>query len=241
MYANLGRHKLPTVTTAVAGFIFNLTNLDFEGEIKIALFITQGLNVNLGEALQFLREYDREASLVCNRVMTAQWNFATNITDSNRRKMVYIVKKKQFFVSIFLACLTWQYFFHLYDQLEEQTVKLKFERASWRKTVSFAWNRVADPLARRQLKMIAVKGRNSLTDDKFNEVSVWKYRFFIRLNNRHLYNHILPQMHHLIMEMKELYNRVRLCPYRKIGATCDLTFDAGKLTLIHREYITNKK
>jgi hypothetical protein len=55
-------------------------------------------------------------------------------------------------------------------QLEEQTVKLKFERASWRKTVSFAWNRIADPLARRQLRMIAVKGRNSLTDDKFNEV-----------------------------------------------------------------------
>ena len=48
----------------------------------------QGLNVNLGEALQFLREYDREGAVMCNRVMTAQWNFATNITDANRRKMV---------------------------------------------------------------------------------------------------------------------------------------------------------
>jgi peptidyl-dipeptidase A len=44
--------------------------------------------MNLGEALQFLREYDREGSIVCNKVMTAQWNFATNITDFNRRKMV---------------------------------------------------------------------------------------------------------------------------------------------------------
>ncbi|XP_011494543.1 PREDICTED: angiotensin-converting enzyme [Ceratosolen solmsi marchali] len=145
----------------------------------------EGLNMNLGEALQFLREHDREGSTVCNKVMTAQWNFATNITDVNRRKM-----------------------------LEEQTVKLKFERASWRKTVSFAWSRIADPYARRQLKMIAVKGRNSLTDDKFNE------------------------MHHLIMEMKELYNRVKLCPYRKIGAACDLTFetDVAKIMSQSRDY-----
>ena len=28
--------------------------------------------------------------------------------------------------------------------------------------------------------------------------------------------------------MKELYNRVKLCPYRKIGATCDVNFDEGK-------------
>lgn len=39
-------------------------------------------------------------------------------------------------------------------------------------------------------------------------------------------------MHHLIMEMKELYNRARLCPYRKIGAFCDLSYDAGKIRLI---------
>ena len=64
-------------------------------------------------------------------------------------------------------------------KLEEQTVKLKFERASWRKTVSFAWNRIADPLARRQLKMIAVKGRNSLTDDKFNEVRLRKFKIIL--------------------------------------------------------------
>ncbi|XP_023289186.1 angiotensin-converting enzyme-like [Orussus abietinus] len=132
----------------------------------------EGLNVNLGEALQFLREYDREASIMCNRVMTAQWNFATNITDYNRRKM-----------------------------LEEQTFKLKFDRASWRKAVTFAWSRVPDPLTRRQLKMIAVKGRSALTDDKFNEI------------------------HHLIVEMKELYMRTRLCPYKKMGSQCDLSLD----------------
>ncbi|XP_063977804.1 angiotensin-converting enzyme-like [Diachasmimorpha longicaudata] len=133
---------------------------------------TEGLNINLGEALQFLREYDREASSVCTRTMMTQWNFATNITDYNRRKM-----------------------------LEEQTLKLKFERSSWKKAVSFAWSRIPDPLARRQLKMIAVKGRNSLTEDKFNEI------------------------HHLIVEMKESYTRARLCPYKKMGTACDLDMD----------------
>lgn len=54
--------------------------------------------------------------------------------------------------------------------MDEQILKLKFERASWRKAITFAWSRIADPLARRELKMIATKSRGSLTDDKFNEV-----------------------------------------------------------------------
>lgn len=54
--------------------------------------------------------------------------------------------------------------------MDEQTLKLKFERASWRKAITFAWSRIPDPLARRELKMIVTKGRNSLSDDKFNEV-----------------------------------------------------------------------
>ncbi|XP_066588650.1 angiotensin-converting enzyme-like [Prorops nasuta] len=132
----------------------------------------EGLNMNLGEALQFLREYDREASTMCSRAMNAQWNYATNVTDHNRRKM-----------------------------LDEQTLKLKFDRASWRKAVSFAWSRIPDPLARRQLKMLAVRGRSSLTDDKFNEV------------------------YHLISEMREIYTRTRVCPYEKTGVNCDLSYD----------------
>ncbi|KAF3425537.1 hypothetical protein E2986_08218 [Frieseomelitta varia] len=132
----------------------------------------EGMNVNLGEAVQFLREYDSEASAMCTRVMTAQWNFATNVTEENRRRMI-----------------------------EEQTLKLKFDRISWRKAVSFAWSRIGDPFAKRELKMIAVRGRNSLTDDKFNE------------------------LHNLILEMKEIYARTRVCPYRTIGTNCDLSLD----------------
>ncbi|KAI4500405.1 hypothetical protein M0802_004367 [Mischocyttarus mexicanus] len=127
------------------------------------VMLENGLNVDLGEALQFLREYEREASSMCTRVMRSQWNYGTN--------------------------------------LDEQALKLKFERASWRKAVSFAWSRIPDPLARRELKMIAIKGRNALTDDKFNEI------------------------HHLIAEMKEIYGRTRLCPYRNMGSNCNLSID----------------
>ncbi|XP_017788851.1 PREDICTED: angiotensin-converting enzyme-like [Habropoda laboriosa] len=109
---------------------------------------------------------------MCTRVLTSQWNFATNVTEINRRRM-----------------------------LEEQALKLKFDRISWRKAVSFAWSRIGDTFAKKELKMIAIRGRNSLTDDKFNE------------------------LHSIILEMKEIYARTRLCPYRTIGTDCDLTLD----------------
>lgn len=51
-------------------------------------FHFKGLNVNLGDALLFLREYDSAASFMCMRVMMSQWNFATNVTDINHQKMV---------------------------------------------------------------------------------------------------------------------------------------------------------
>ncbi|XP_020279066.1 angiotensin-converting enzyme-like isoform X2 [Pseudomyrmex gracilis] len=132
----------------------------------------EGLNVNLGDALLFLREYEKEALLKCATTTTAQWNFATNVTEANRQKMI-----------------------------DEQTLKLKFDRASWRKVITFAWSRIPDTLARRQLKLIATKGRSSLTDDKFNEI------------------------HRLITEMKELYVKARVCPYKEFDVKCNMSLD----------------
>lgn len=40
------------------------------------------------EATQFLREWENEAVAICNRVTTAQWMYATNITDHNKNQMV---------------------------------------------------------------------------------------------------------------------------------------------------------
>ncbi|MPC84409.1 Angiotensin-converting enzyme [Portunus trituberculatus] len=47
-----------------------------------------GTNTNENEAVSFLRQYDVEASVMCNRFMEASWDFNTNVTDFNRRKMV---------------------------------------------------------------------------------------------------------------------------------------------------------
>lgn len=112
----------------------------------------QGTNNNLGESLQFLREFDREASNMCTRVTTAQWKYATNMTDYNKRRMI-----------------------------EQQTLSEKLERISWRKAITFAWSALPDPQARRQLKLLIIQGRASLNDDKYNEVSsinLVKYYFF---------------------------------------------------------------
>ncbi|XP_049820777.1 angiotensin-converting enzyme-like isoform X2 [Aethina tumida] len=100
-----------------------------------------GSNANLGEALQFLREYDDEASNMCFRVGSAQWTYSTNMTDFNKRKMI-----------------------------DEQTRKAKFDKISWRKAAEFDWTRLPDPMARRQLRMLMSNSRASLSDDKYNEI-----------------------------------------------------------------------
>ncbi|XP_045538628.1 angiotensin-converting enzyme [Papilio machaon] len=104
-------------------------------------YIRMGSNTNAAEAMQFLREYDREASGMCYRVTTAQWKFVTNITEQNRRRMN-----------------------------EELALSSKFERLSWRKAAAFDVTRLVDPQARRQLRKIVQASRASLSDDKFNEL-----------------------------------------------------------------------
>ncbi|KAJ9595075.1 hypothetical protein L9F63_013640, partial [Diploptera punctata] len=101
----------------------------------------EGSNVNLGEALQFLREYDREASGMCFRVTSAQWNYSTNTTDFNRRRMI-----------------------------EDQTLSAKFQRVSWRRATSFSWTRLPDPVVRRQLHMLATEGRSHLSTERSSDL-----------------------------------------------------------------------
>lgn len=188
------------------------------------IFLAKGLNVNLGEALQFLREYDREASSVCSRLTMAQWNFATNITDANRRRMVtsvFLFFKKHFWQSIF-----WQVLSNLRWQLEEQTLKLKFERSSWRKAVTFAWTRIPDPLTRRQLKMIVVRGRNALTDDKFNEV-------------RQFYNSFIFPLKKMTLRPHRKKNNVNKKFNRYIIIMADTSFDRGDEGTLYEDEIVS--
>lgn len=103
--------------------------------------LVQGTNVNLGDALQFLREFDVEASRICFSVGTTQWSYATNITDFNRRRMV-----------------------------EEQTLKAKFDKLTWNRAITFDWTRIPDPMVRRHLKFLVTGNRGSLPDEKYNEI-----------------------------------------------------------------------
>ncbi|ROT76267.1 putative angiotensin-converting enzyme-like [Penaeus vannamei] len=47
----------------------------------------EGTNTDEAQAINFLRQYDVEASVMCNRFMEASWDFNTNVTSVNRRRM----------------------------------------------------------------------------------------------------------------------------------------------------------
>lgn len=79
---------------------------------------------------------------MCFRVNIARWNYATNMSDANKRRMI-----------------------------EEQTHKEKFDKVSWKTAIAFDWNHLPDPMARRHLKLLVTKGRASLPDEKYNEVN----------------------------------------------------------------------
>lgn len=93
-----------------------------------------------GDAAQFLREYDRQAAETCNRLAHAEWKFATNGSDFNRRRMA-----------------------------EQQAVADKFECLSWRRAASFDASRQSDANVRRQLQRIHRQGKCGLGDDKYAE------------------------------------------------------------------------
>uniref|UniRef100_A0A1S4GWX3 Angiotensin-converting enzyme n=1 Tax=Anopheles gambiae TaxID=7165 RepID=A0A1S4GWX3_ANOGA len=102
---------------------------------------TETSNDNLSEAIQFLREYDREAAEMCNRVANAEWRFSTNATEYNKRRM-----------------------------REQQNLASKLECISWRRAVSFDSSRIIDTSIRRQLGRIVQQGRCGLGDTKYAEL-----------------------------------------------------------------------
>ena len=96
---------------------------------------------NLNEAIEFLREFDREAANICNSVATSEWKFTTNSTEYNKRRM-----------------------------REQQNLSSKFECLSWRRASRFDTTKVLDSNIRRQLGRIVQQGRCGLGDDKYLEV-----------------------------------------------------------------------
>jgi peptidyl-dipeptidase A len=118
---------------------------------KILKVITFGLffsfqyksdtNDYLSEAIEFLREFDREASDMCNRVANNEWKYSTNTTEYNKRKM-----------------------------REQQSLAAKFECLSWRRAAAFDSSKILDANIRRQLGRIVQQGRCGLDDRKYQEV-----------------------------------------------------------------------
>lgn len=54
--------------------------------------------------------------------------------------------------------------------IDEQIVKAKFDKLSWKKAVHFDWTRLNDIMARKQIRMLTTNTRAGLPDDKYNEV-----------------------------------------------------------------------
>ncbi|XP_055387063.1 angiotensin-converting enzyme-like [Condylostylus longicornis] len=96
---------------------------------------------NQEEAIQFLHEYDREASEMCNRLASSEWRFETNTTDFNRRRMK-----------------------------EQQSLASKFACISWRKATSINTGFTIDGNIRRQFDRILRQGHCGLGEVKYLEL-----------------------------------------------------------------------
>lgn len=117
---------------------------------------------------QFLMEWEDEASEMCYQATMATWNFITNLTEYNKNKMVKQHPRYSRITSI--ECR----YFNCGNilQMDLQSLNSKFERASWRKSVSMRWNQNLDPVTKRELKLLSLKRHYALTDLQFAEVRI---------------------------------------------------------------------
>ncbi|KAK2720485.1 hypothetical protein QYM36_004387, partial [Artemia franciscana] len=138
----------------------------------------QGNNTDEAAALRFLVDYDKKASVVCNFVMSSQWNYNTNITDVNRQQM----RKRSLSTGEdksknasgnktkdenLRGGMTNPP--HVQDSQEAQLEYAKFQKEVWKLATSFAWKNFRDSSIRRQFKVLSVLGRAALEDDKLSE------------------------------------------------------------------------
>ncbi|KAG7169290.1 Angiotensin-converting enzyme-like 5 [Homarus americanus] len=101
-----------------------------------------GTNTNEVEAINFLRQYDREASIMCNRFMEASWDYNTNLTSFNKRKM-----------------------------LERQMEWSEFHRNKWNEATTFAWKNFTNSPVRRMFSFVTVLGKAALPKEKLQELT----------------------------------------------------------------------
>ncbi|XP_042221531.1 angiotensin-converting enzyme-like isoform X2 [Homarus americanus] len=114
-------------------------------ETRAAIFSSKGVegtNTNEVEAINFLRQYDREASIMCNRFMEASWDYNTNLTSFNKRKM-----------------------------LERQMEWSEFHRNKWNEATTFAWKNFTNSPVRRMFSFVTVLGKAALPKEKLQELT----------------------------------------------------------------------
>jgi PREDICTED: similar to angiotensin I converting enzyme (peptidyl-dipeptidase A) 1 isoform 1 len=65
-----------------------------------------GTNLDEVAAVQFLKTHDKQASEECRKVVEAEWNYATNITEENKNTLVSFYTLTTFEVYIYLCFMT---------------------------------------------------------------------------------------------------------------------------------------
>lgn len=74
------------------------------GTVVLAKRFVSGNNSDEIAAVKFLRLHDRLASEQCNGAVQAEWNYATNITQQNKEKLVSFFFGGNWFVCIKQTC-----------------------------------------------------------------------------------------------------------------------------------------
>ncbi|XP_063230268.1 angiotensin-converting enzyme-like isoform X2 [Bacillus rossius redtenbacheri] len=102
--------------------------------------------------------------------------------------------------------------FHRRHMLEQQGLQDKLERASWRRAASFGWTRFSDPELRRKLRALVSRGRHALPDQEHG------------------------QLQRIVAEMKDIYSRARICPYRgrETSTYCNMPLEPDAVQLLAR-------
>ncbi|XP_018333266.1 angiotensin-converting enzyme [Agrilus planipennis] len=141
-------------------FFISLLQCALKWPVVCDIRLIQGVNSNMEELKQIIYMFNEDSSKICFNVRTAQWTYATNMTDRNKKIMI-----------------------------NEQTRKANYDKLSWRKVVKYDWQLMNDTNLKRQIKFIIISSRASLSDEKYNEI------------------------YYLISEMKDIYNKIRICPF----------------------------
>ncbi|CAG0895205.1 unnamed protein product [Darwinula stevensoni] len=99
--------------------------------------------LNEAAAWSYMKDYNVEASEVCNRNALVNWAYATDLTEANRQAV-----------------------------LAESLVSARYAKEAWKNVTSFQWKKFRDPELKRLFKSLSILGTAALPDDKFTRVNL---------------------------------------------------------------------